>query len=342
MALDTRRSVTWKRATSGTFFLMSTHPEYNNTTNAEQVADAFKDEIEGRYFLITGANTGLGKETVRVLAKHGGIVTIACRSVKKGQEAKEDILKQFPNANITVREIDVSSLKSVKKFAEEYIATGLPIHVLLNNAGIMACPLSYTVDGIETQFGTNHLGHFYLTQLLTPVLAASASKEKPARIVFLSSLGHIIWAPYEGILFDDLDAKKNYNQWTRYGQSKLCNLMSAAHFDKVLQDQNIRSISLHPGIIGETELMRHVDFFGILSMMTATRVSHWLQVIKSKTIPQGTSTTLVCALDPKVEFGKYYFDCQLSNDVHELAFDAAIIEKLVKVSDELIAKAIAN
>ena len=322
---------------------MTSNPSFNAKTTASQAAEAFKDRIKGKYFLITGSNTGLGKETARVLAKEGGIVTILSRSVSKGEEAKEDILKEHPQAAINVLQLDLGSLKSVKACAEAYIATGQPLHVLINNAGIMANPYTKTSDGFESQFGTNHLGHFYLTELLLPLLDASGSAQEKSRVVNLSSIANILLAPPEGILFDDLDGTKHYNEWTRYGQSKLANILFTVDFQKkmVEENRNVGFVTLHPGNIN-TNLTQYIDFFTGLNFIYSSRKSILPKMLSSKTVPEGAATTVVCALDPKIEFGKYYFDCQVSNMLHERAMDEVLAAKLTTVSRQLIESAISK
>ena len=287
---------------------MTSNPSFNYKTKAEEVSSTFKDRIKGKHFVITGGNIGLGKETARVLAKEGGIVTICCRTLSKGEEAKSDILREFPEAQVSVMLLDLASLKAIKAFAEAYTSTGKPLNVLINNAGIMACPKSKTADGFESQFGTNHLGHFYLTSLLVPLLHSSGSTTEPSRVVNLSSAANILWTSPQGISFDDLDAEKSYNQWERYGQSKLANILFSAELNKLMKSEgkNVVSVSLHPGVISSTNLNSNISLFGLFNMFWSTNRSAWgkMSDMKSmKSIPEGTATTIVCALDPKIEFG---------------------------------------
>ena len=316
---------------------MSSNANFNSTTTAEEVATAFKNKVAGKYFIITGANIGLGKESARVLAKEGGIITICSRTPSKGEEAKSDILKEFPSANITVLKLDLGSLKSIKAFADEYSNSKKPLNVLINNAGIMACPLTLTEDGFESQFGVNHVGHFYLTKLLLPLLEKSGTVKEPSRVVNLSSIAHIMLAPSEGILFDDLDGSKKYNSWTRYGNSKLANVLFTVDMQKRFnKGGKIAFVTLHPGNILSTNLSQ---FMGISSSLEMVCALNWREaglMVDQKNIPQGAATTIVCALDPKIEFAKYYTDCQVSTRTHKHAFDEEMAEKLTKVTEELI------
>jgi len=320
---------------------MSTHPEFDCETTAEEVVTAFPERVKDKHFVITGANSGLGLESARVLAKAGGIVVMLCRDTLKGEQAKKDIIKKVPDANLTVMECDLTSLASISAFAAAYIQTGKPIHVLLNNAGVMACPYSLTKDGFETQFGTNHVGHYHLTHLLIQVLEKTSTPDYPSRVVNLSSVAHACWAPVEGILFDDLDGKKHYNEWTNYGMSKLANVLFTVHMQKKMAGKNIGFVSLHPGVI-RTNLMRDVGVCGLFGMCGAYNKHPKFTMrtaFASKTIPQGTATSIVCSLDPKIELGKYYSDCQVSDWLHPLAYDEATAERLDTVTAELIANA---
>ena len=317
---------------------MSSNPEFGEHTTAEQVVNAFKDRVNGKHFAITGGNSGLGKESARVLAKEGGIVYILCRDMAKGEAARKDILKETPQANITVMKLDLMSLQSIKEFSEEFIKSGNPLHVLLNNAGIMACPYAKTKDGFESQFGTNHIGHFYLTKLLLPVLESTGTEADPARVVALSSLAND-WAPDQGIRFDDLNSEKKYNPWVTYGMSKLANLLFAFDMHNRKQTNKVDFVSLHPGVIS-TNLARDVGCSAAFSFCGARRSKSNVNMglFDRKSIPEGTATSMVCALDPKIEFGKYYSDCQLCDQHHELAFNKELAEKLTDVTEKVIAE----
>lgn len=192
---------------------------FGSGSKAEDVAAPHKDQIDGKVVIVTGGNSGIGRETVRVLSKNGAQVILACRTVAKGNAVREELMKEDNNAEITVLPLDLSSFDSVHEFAKQFKALKKPLHLLVNNAGVMLCPLEYTKDGHEMHFGTNHLGHFLLTELMLPNLKASA----PSRIVNLSSAAYAL--PYtEGIRFDDLKGEEYYSKLYAYGQSKLCNL----------------------------------------------------------------------------------------------------------------------
>ncbi|KAJ3349634.1 hypothetical protein HDU83_000399 [Entophlyctis luteolus] len=308
-------------------------------TTASEVASALKGRISGKHFVITGGNSGIGKEAARALAKEGGAITICCRSVEKAEAARQEILQETPEAEINLVSLDLNSLKSVRACAESLIKSGKPINALINNAGVMACPNITTEDGLESQFQANYLGPYLLTTLLIPTLHSSGTPQDPSRVVNVSSAANILVGPPSGVFFGDLDAKKSYNEWTRYGASKLAQISSTADLQKQYAGKkNVAFVSLHPGVIPGSNLTQYLGIFSIFSALWAF---NWLAFLSflgefPKSVGQGAATTLVCALDPAVEFGKYYSDCQLSNAVHRLAFDADFAEALKSTSDELI------
>ena len=195
----------------------------------------------GKTVLITGANSGLGLESAKLLAGAGAQVIMACRNPEKGQQAVDEILAKHPNAKLDLMQLDLSDLQSVKDFADKVHNRYDKLNVLMNNAGIMAPPFQRTRDGFEMQMGTNHLGHFALTGLLLDLLE---NAEAP-RIVTVSSL-----AQYMGRLnLDNFNAEKGYKRWTFYGHSKLANLMFARELDRRLRERGsrVQSLAAHPG-----------------------------------------------------------------------------------------------
>ena len=190
----------------------------------------------GRRVVVTGANSGLGSATARELARAGASVAIACRNVAKGEE----VASEMPG-DVEVRELDLADLSSVRAFAETFAADHEQLDLLINNAGVMAPPRRLTKDGFESQFGTNHLGHFALTGLLlAPLLAAPAP-----RVVTVSAGLHRIGT----IRFDDLQGEHGYNNWRWYGQSKLANLMFCFELQRRARAAGVKLLSLaaHPG-----------------------------------------------------------------------------------------------
>lgn len=199
-------------------------------------------ELQGKRVIITGANSGIGLETAKALAKAGAEVIVAVRNVQKGSIAVDSIKKESPSVNISVMELNLADLTSVRTFVKNFSTRFDTLHILINNAGVMIPPYQKTKDGFELQFGTNHLGHFALTGLLFPILKKSPN----SRIVTISSLAH----RGASILFDNLDGSKGYKAMKFYGQSKLANLLFAKELDNRLKQHGISSMSIacHPGI----------------------------------------------------------------------------------------------
>ncbi len=193
----------------------------------------------GRIALITGANSGIGLEAARELARAGAHVIMACRNTPKGESAAASIRTALPEADLEVAQLDLASLESVRDFAGRYPHERLDL--LINNAGVMAAPYSKTVDGFELQLGTNHLGHFALTGLLLDTLLGTAG----SRVVTVSSTAHKIGR----IDFDDLQHERSYRRWPAYGQSKLANLLFALELDRRLRtaEADVLSVAAHPG-----------------------------------------------------------------------------------------------
>jgi NAD(P)-dependent dehydrogenase (short-subunit alcohol dehydrogenase family) len=199
----------------------------------------------GKVAVVTGANSGLGLATARELARAGAGVVMACRSAGKGEAAAASIRSELANAAVEVAPLDLADLGSVREFAEQRAASGLALDLLINNAGIMAAPRRLTKDGFESQFGTNHLGHFALTGLLLPALL----KAPAPRVVTVSSFLH-----RRGTMrFDDLQGERKYDRWGAYGQSKLANLMFCFELQRRATEAGGRvgasflSLAAHPG-----------------------------------------------------------------------------------------------
>ena len=193
----------------------------------------------GRTAVITGANSGIGLEAARELARAGAHVVMACRDTTKGDAAAHAIRKELPSAELEVAALDLASLDSVRAFAGRYPHERLDL--LINNAGVMAPPYTKTIDGFELQFATNHLGHFALTGLLLDKLLATPH----ARVVTVSSTAHKMGR----IDFEDLQSERSYRRWGAYGQSKLANLLFCFELDRRLEatDADLLSVAAHPG-----------------------------------------------------------------------------------------------
>ncbi|NOY94521.1 MAG: SDR family NAD(P)-dependent oxidoreductase [Deltaproteobacteria bacterium] len=204
--------------------------------NEENVADQ-----AGKLAIVTGANSGIGYETARVLAAKGARVMLACRDQEKGADAIARIRAAHPEASLELGDLDLSSLASVRRFAEDYATKHERLDLLINNAGVMVPPYQKTQDGFELQMGTNHFGHFALTGLLLPSLCASSAP----RVVNVASLAHKLGK----IRFDDISWEKGYKPWAAYGQSKLANLLFTYELQRWAEahDLPLTVTAAHPG-----------------------------------------------------------------------------------------------
>ena len=220
-------------------------------TSAREVAAGH--DLTGRTVIVTGGATGIGIETARALAEQGADVVIAARKPDLAQAAVDDIAKTA-KGKVSWEMLDLSSLDSVREFARRWGER--PLHILINNAGVMACPQDYTADGLEMQIGTNHFGHYLLAVLLAPALEAGAKAAgKPSRVVSLSSIGH----RRSGVTFDDPHFRNRpYDKWEAYGQAKTANSLFAVAFDERFKDRGIRANAVMPGGI-MTPLQRHMS-----------------------------------------------------------------------------------
>ena len=276
------------------------------TFDAESTADEVLEglDLAGRRILVTGASAGLGLETTRALAAHGASVTMAVRDLAKGDAAMAEVRAAVPTADLDLRELDLADLASVRRFASAFAADHPQLHVLIANAGVMACPPGTTADGFETQLGTNHLGHFLLIQLLTPALVAAGR----ARVVLLSSAGH---------RFGDIDLedprfeRQPYDAWVAYGRAKTANVLCAVELDRRLRDRGVRAFAVHPGGI-QTELGRHLteETLGVLMerLAAAPTPTVW------KSVAQGAATTVWAATSPDLDGqgGLYLEGCHIA------------------------------
>ena len=199
--------------------------------------------------VITGANSGIGFHSARVFAAKGADVTMACRSVERGEDAADEIREEVPDAPVEVRELDLASLDSVEDFADGFIQDHDALDVLCNNAGVMAIPRTETEDGFETQFGVNHLGHFALTAHLSDLVVSTDR----ARVVTTSSGAH----ERGTIDFEDPHGENEYTKWGAYAQSKLANLLFAFELQRRFEDADVdaKSVGVHPGYAA-TDLQR--------------------------------------------------------------------------------------
>lgn len=259
-----------------------------------------KVKLDGKIAVITGANTGIGKICALDLSRRGAKVVILCRSTERGEAAAEEIRKET-KGEVIVHKLDLASLKSVRACAEQLGNSLEKIDILLNNAGVMTCPEMRTEEGFEMQIGTNHFGHFLLTNLLMPLLKKAAPG---ARIVNVSSLAH----EQGRINFDDINFEKTpYNAITAYGQSKLANVLFTRELARKGEGSGVNAYSLHPGVIN-TELGRHLkDTYGACAGYMLMCFAPLL-----KTPEAGAQTSIFCCVDESIaeDNGKYYSDCR--------------------------------
>ncbi|KAF0461267.1 NADP-binding protein [Gigaspora margarita] len=287
-------------------------------------------DLSGKVAIVTGGNTGIGFVTARELARKNAHVFVASRSKDRGEPAVELIKKETNKDAVEFLQLDLKSLNSIKLAAETFLARKLPLHILVNNAGIMATPFEKTSDGIQDQFGVNHIGHFLFTLLLLPTIKASA----PSRIVNVSSLGHTR-APPAGIEFEKLNDPNALNSFQRYYQSKLANILFTLELNKRLSGTNVYCNSLHPGII-KTELTRGV----VANWGSWIKPLVYLSTFFMITPDDGALTQLYCATSPEIEEknhrGKYFVPFGEVDEPVAQGKDEELAKKLWDFSENLI------
>jgi NAD(P)-dependent dehydrogenase (short-subunit alcohol dehydrogenase family) len=305
------------------------------TTAAEIVANV---DLHGRRAVVTGGSSGIGVETARALASTGAEVTLAVRNVEAGRKVADGIAEKLSAgaAPVQVGQLDLADPASVAGFVRAWSG---PLHILVNNAGVMALPkLTRTAAGYEMQFATNHLGHFALTTGLHQWLVAADG----ARVVAVSSIGHL----YGPVVFDDLHYRfRPYDQWTSYGQSKSAIVLFAVGAAPRWAGEGIAVNALMPGNIASTALARHMGPDDLANFGKETD----LTLPPVKTIEQGAATSVLLAASPYVEgvTGRYYEDCAEAPVVHEreghtggvapYVLDPDNAERLWQISEQLTA-----
>src|SRR3984885_8124839 len=292
-------------------------------------------DLSGQRVLITGVSAGLGVETARAVAAHGGTVVGTARDLQKAGRALAAALP--PGASVELVEADLASLSSVRKAADESLAQGKPFDVIIANAGVMACPQGKTTDGFETQFGTNHLGHFVFVNKLVPLLKSDG------RIVTLSSAGHQI----SDVDLDDPNFERTEDQpFLGYGRSKTANILYAVALDKRLKRRGMRATALHPGGI-QTELGRHMTPELRAQIQKRIAASKEAATFKYKTVPQGAATTVWTSFVASADvIGGHYCEnchvCEVNDDttsragVRSYALNRTRAEELWRKSEEMV------
>ncbi len=302
--------------------------------------------LQGKRILVTGVSAGLGIETARSLAAHGADVVGAARDLKKAEAATAQVRKDAVAAgrSFELVALDLASLKSVRASAEELLAKGQFFDVIIANAGVMATPFSHTADGFETQFGTNHLGHFVLVNRIAPLL------RNGSRLINLSSAGH----RYSNVDLNDPNFDRTpYEPFVAYGRSKTANILFTVAFDRRHRGLGVRAAAVHPGVI-ETELARHVDparLQALIDQITKERIANGKEPFRWKTVPQGAATSVWTAVVAPAEVigGKYCENCHVgevvadsatisgvSEGVRAYALDPYNAEALWKKSEEMV------
>jgi NAD(P)-dependent dehydrogenase (short-subunit alcohol dehydrogenase family) len=272
-----------------------------DSTAAEVIAGI---DLRGKRAIVTGASSGIGVETARALAGAGAEVTLAVRDTDAGRRTAAEITAKTGNAAVDVLRLDLADQSSVAGFVANW---DRPLHVLVNNAGVMALPdLQRTPEGWEMQFATNHLGHFALALGLHDALVAAGA----ARIVSLSSRGHM----RSPVIFDDPNfTSRPYDPWLAYGQSKTANVLFAVEATRRWADDGITANAVHPGAILETNLSRHMDPEYLASLRASATHGKTFDGsgLRYKTVEQGAATSVLVATSPLLEGvgGRYFEDC---------------------------------
>lgn len=288
----------------------------------------------GKLVIVTGGNSGIGYEAGLALAGKNAHVILAVRDVKKGEDAVQKIRQKYPQTQVTVMPLDLSDLKSVRSFAQAFLAKHEHLNILINNAGVMALPARKTADGFEMQFGTNHLGHFALTGLLLPALKATPS----ARVVTVSSFVH----NSGDIHFDDLQWEKKYDRWGAYAQSKLANLLFTYELQRRLAASGIdvKSLGCHPGYAA-------TNLQSAGPQMDGSVVSLWMMKLANAVVAQsqtmGALPTLFAAVAPQANGGDYIgptglremrgYPAKVSSS--SKSYDVEVAKRLWSISEEL-------
>jgi NAD(P)-dependent dehydrogenase (short-subunit alcohol dehydrogenase family) len=282
---------------------------FGATSTTDEVLEGVN--LNGKRILVTGVSAGLGVETARTLAAHGAQVVGAARDLDKAKTATEQVRAEAAKGGgLELVELDLASLASVRACADGLVSAGKPFDLIIANAGIMACPKSQTSDGFETQFGTNHLGHFVLVNRIASLLKSAS------RLVNLSSAGH----RFADVDLDDPNFERTpYTEFGAYGRSKTANILFAVEFDWRHKANGVRATAVHPGGI-QTELSRHMtpevrqQLTARLERINAANAAAGLPPFTYKTIPQGAATSVWAGVVASADEvgGRYCEDCHVA------------------------------
>lgn len=288
-------------------------------------------DLSDKTAIVTGSNQGVGFETARALAFYGCDVVLACRNAESAAAAIAAVKKERPSARVTFLPLDLASLKSVRDFASTFGQIRTKLNILILNAGVFAIPYSVTADGIETLFQVNHLGHFYLTQLLKPLLIASA----PSRVVVVSSESHRFSTLSRSTLTEERlsnTSGSGYVSMMAYNDSKLCNVLLAFHLDRRLSSKGVRCNAVHPGNMVSSGLSRHWWPYRVLFSLVRPF---------TKSLEQAAATSVFCAAAPELQHvGGCYFNncCRCKPSV--AAQDAVLATHLWRTCKAMVDKAL--
>ena len=314
---------------------MPPRPPFGHDTTTDEVLEGI--DLSGKLALVTGGSGGLGLETARALASRGARIITTVRDFAKGDAALKSIRDSTGNDQLEMEELELGSVASIRAFAERFLAREEPLHILVNNAGVMACPFETTKDGFELQFGSNHLGHFLMTCLIAPTLVQGA----PARVVSLSSMGH-----HRGpVDFDDPNFERRpYDKWLAYGQAKTANILFAVELERRLGPRGVHAYAVHPGVI-MTDLARHLVPEDLEEMRE--RAAARGTELKLKSVEAGAATSVYAATAPELE-GRgalYLEDCHVAEvddrenapcGVRSYALDPDAAKRLWALSEDLL------
>ena len=280
---------------------------FGATSTTEDVLSGV--DLHGKRILVTGVSAGLGVETARALAAHGAHVVGAVRNLAKAETATAAVRKdaEAHGGSFELVELDLASLKSVRACADKLVDKGHPFDVVIANAGVMATPFGHTSDGFETQFGTNHLGHFVFVNRIASLMGAGA------RLINLSSAGH----RFSNVDLGDPNFEHTpYEPFVAYGRSKTANILFAVGFDRRHRERGVRAAAVHPGVI-QTELARYMDPADVEAMLKQLNQQAAQDPYQFKTIPQGAATSVWAALIASAEEvgARYCENCHVSEVV---------------------------
>ena len=293
-------------------------------------------DMDGKTVIVTGANSGLGYEVTRALARHGATVVMACRRTNHAKTVKGQILTELPDATLDVRELDLADLASIQEFADDFTEEYDELHVLCNNAGVMAVPRDETADGFELQFGVNHLGHFALTGRL---LDSLLDTDGETRVVTQSSGVH----ERGTIDFDDLQSEREYDKWAAYGQSKLANVLFAYELDRKLHGagiDDVTSVACHPGYASTNLQRRGPEREGSRLRMWMMRVAN---AVFAQSAERGALPMLYGGTAEEIEGGEYVGPSGVMNmrglpstqSSSDESYDEGVAKRLWNTSEEL-------